>query len=49
MKRKFAILLISLVVCISGALCISAYPKGLCLLLEKIEKQTADFERFARK
>ena len=27
MKRKFAILLIRLVVCISGALCISAYPQ----------------------
>ena len=27
MKRKFTILLISLVVCISGALCISAYPQ----------------------
>ena len=27
MKRKFTILLTSLVVCISGALCISAYPQ----------------------
>ena len=27
MKRKFTILLSSLVVCISGALCISAYPQ----------------------
>jgi hypothetical protein len=27
MKRKFTILFISLVVCISGALCISAYPQ----------------------
>ena len=27
MKRKFTILLTSLVVCISAALCISAYPQ----------------------